>query len=166
MEEPTGQGRALVLATGVAAAMMVAVMVIAVTPPRSNAPTAVSVTTLPALTVQLRGSAVQSAEQAPTHRSTETVRIAQSTTNRDNALALVGSPNSVSATPADLEALDVGTRLPAASERVHLLTQSHTYVVRWSQIDRLVAPDGSVLVTVDGELVATFVDGVLRILVD
>ncbi len=62
--------------------------------------------------------------------------------------------------------MDIGTRLPDATERVYVLTQSHTYALWWSQIDRLVAPDGSVVVTVDGELLATFVGSELRILVD
>lgn len=168
-EEPTSSGRALALATGVAAAMLAAVMVVAVTPPRSDAPTAVSVTTLPALTVQLRSSAIQNAEQNATPRDSTHVRIGKSTTSRDNAQALVGSPNAVSAAPADPDTLDVGRRLPDADDRVYLLTHSHTYVLWWSQVDLLVAPDvpdGSAVVTMDGELLATFVDGELRILVD
>jgi hypothetical protein len=157
-----GGGRALVLATGVVAVMLAAVMVVALTPPRSNAPTAVSATTLPALTVQLRSSAVQSA----TARDNEPVRIDHNTMSRDNALTLIGAPNAVSAAPTDHDAFDVGQRVPDSDERVYVLTRSHTYALSWSQIDRLVAPDGSVVVTVDGELVATFADGELRILVD
>ncbi len=154
------------LATGVAAAMLAAMMVVALTPPRSNAPTAVSATTLPAITVQLRSSAVQSPEQSTTTRGGVSVRIANNTMTRDSALALVGSPNAVSAAPTDLDELPVGEHLPDGGERVYVLTQSHTYAVWWSQVDRLAAPDGSAVVTVDGELLATFVDGGLRILVD
>lgn len=146
--------------------MLAAVMVVALTPPRSNAPTAVSATTLPALTVQLRSSAIQSTDQSATARDSESVRIRRNTMTLDNALALVGSPNAVSAAPSDHDTLDIGTRLPDATERVYVLTQSHTYALWWSQIDRLVAPDGSVVVTVDGELLATFVGSELRILVD
>ncbi len=166
VDEPTNNGRALVLATGVAAAMLAAVMFVAMTPPRSNAPTAVSATTLAPLTVQLRGAAVQDADQPPTARESEQVRLGSSTMSQDNALALIGSPNAVSAAPHDPDALDVGTRVPNPNERVFVLTRSHTYVVRWSQIHRLVAPEGAAVATVDGELLATFVDGELRILVD
>ena len=55
---------------------------------------------------------------------------------------------------------------PTAGERVYVLTRSHTYAVWWSQIDRLVAPDGAVVVSADGELLATFVDDEIRVLVD
>ena len=146
--------------------MLAAVMVVALTPPRSNAPTAVSATTLPALTVQLRSSAIQSTDRSATARDSESVRIGSNTMTRDNALALIGSPHAVSAAPVDPGALDVGKRLPEGSERVYVLTQSHTYAVLWSQIDRLAAPEGSAVVPVDGELLATFVDGELRTLVD
>lgn len=166
VEESTGGARALVLATGVAAAMLAAVMVVALSPPRSNAPTAVSATTLPALTVQLRSSAIQSTDRSAIARDSEPVRIGNNTMSRDNALALVGSPNAVSASPADPADLDVGQHAPDGAERVYVLTQSHTYVVRWSQVARLVAPDGSAVVTADGELLATFVGDELHILVD
>ncbi len=154
------------MATGVAAAMLAAVMVVALTPPRSSAPTAVSATTLAPLTVQLRSAAVQDADQNPTAREGDQVRLGNSTMSQDNALALVGSPNAVSAAPHDPATLAVGTDLPNTNERVYVLTRSHTYVVRWSQINRVVAPEGAAVVNVDGELLATFVDGELRILVD
>ena len=166
VEEPVGGSRALVLATGLAAVMLAAVMVVALTPPRSNAPTAVSATTLPAITSQLRSSAVQGADQSPTTRDSEAVRIDRMTMSRDNALTLIGFPNAVSAAPADPDAFDVSKRLPQDGERVYVLTESHTYAVSWSRIDGLIAPDGSVVVTVDGDLVAMLVDGILRILVD
>lgn len=165
IEETAGGGRALVLATGVAAAMLAVVMVVALTPPRSDAPVAVSATTLPAMTSQLRGSAVQSSDQNQTARDSEQVRIGSNTMSRDNALTLVGAPNAVSAASANPSA-DVGKRLPGDDERVYVLTRSHTYALWWSQVDRLVAPDGAIVVTADGELVAAFVDGELDVLVD
>ena len=83
--------------------------------------------------------------------------------SRDNALTLVGAPNAVSVASANA---DVGKRLPGDDERVYVLTRSHTYALWWSQVDRLVAPDGAIVVTADGELVAAFVDGELDVLVD
>lgn len=143
--------------------MLAVVMVVALTPPRSNAPVAVSATTLPAMTSQLRGSAVQSSDQNQTARDSEQVRIGSNTMSRDNALTLVGAPNAVSVASANA---DVGKRLPGDDERVYVLTRSHTYALWWSQVDRLVAPDGAIVVTADGELVAAFVDGELDVLVD
>ena len=146
--------------------MLAAVMVVSLTPPKSNAPIAVSATTLPALTSQLRGSATQDANQVATDRNDEQVRIGRIMMSRDNAPALVGSPNAVSAAPADPEALVVGQREPDDGERVYVLTTTHTYVVRWWQIDRVEAPDGSAVVNADGELLARFGDGEIDILVE
>lgn len=170
LDDSTGGGRALVLATGVAAAMLAAVMLVALTPPRSSAPNAVSATTLPALTVQLRSTAISDVDRAETGRASDDttfgVRIERSTLSRDNALALVGAPNAVSATPTDPGGLAVGQHLPDGADRVYVLTRSHTYAVQWAQIDRVEAPDGSAVVTAAGELVASFEDGELHILVE
>ncbi len=160
-DTPIGGGRALVLATGVAAAMMAAVMVVALTPPRSAAPSAVSATTLPALTVQVRGTAIQGTDRVAVAQEADAVRIDRSTLTRDSALSLVGSPDAVSTAPSNLDALDVATRTPNSADVVYVLDRSHTYALDWSQIDRLGAPDGSVVVNADGELLATFVDGEL-----
>lgn len=146
--------------------MMAAVIVIALTPPKSDAPTAVSATTLPALTVQLRSESVQTVDRETMVREPETVRINRNSMSRDHALALVGSPNAVSAAPSDPETLDVAEQLPDDAARMYVLTTSHAYKVHWSQIDRIIAPDGSVVITADGALVATFVDGELRVLVE
>lgn len=146
--------------------MLAAVMVVALTPPRSSAPTAVSVTTLPPLTVQLRGAAVQNTEQTPIARDSDQVRIGQNSMSPNNGVALVGSPNAVSAAPADPDDLDISQRLPEPAERVYILTRSYTYVVEWSLVGRLLAPDGSAVANADGELVAIFADGALRIVVD
>ncbi len=153
------------LATGVAAAMLAAVMVIAVTPPRSNAPTALSATTLPPITVQLRPAAVQTEASTPV-RHTQPVGIGNSTMTVESSLALVGAPTALSSAPVDHDALAVGASVPAGDERVYVFTDSHTYSVWWSQLDRLVAPDGAVVVNADGELVATFSDDQLVVLVD
>lgn len=168
VEESTGSGGGFVLATGVAVVMLAAVMVVALTPPRSDAPNAVGATTLPPVTVQLRSAPVQDLDTGATARtiSTGTVMIDHSIMSRDNALALVGAPNAISAAPADPTALGVGQQLPDDAERVYLLTHSHTYSVVWSQIDRVTAPDGSAVVTTEGELIASFEAGELRILVD
>lgn len=157
----------MILAGGVAAVMLTAVMVVALAPPRADSPVAISATTLPPATVQLRSSSAQIDDGDTSERTGGIVQINRNTVSRDNALALVGSPNAVSAAPtADADSSRVAERRPAPQERVYLLTQSHTYALAWSELDRIGAPDGAVVVTADGGLLATFVDGELRFLVD
>lgn len=157
----------MLLASGVAAVMLTAVMVVALAPPRAGSPVAVSATTLPAATVQLRSSSAQVDDGDPSKRTTDIVQIDRNPVSRDNALALVGSPNAVSAAPtADPGSSRVAEQRPSPNEQVFLLTQSHTYALAWSELDRVGAPDGAVVVTADGGLLATFVNGELRLLVD
>ncbi|MEP1126441.1 MAG: hypothetical protein ABJH68_21360 [Ilumatobacter sp.] len=165
LDTPVNGGRAVVLATGVAAVMMAAVMVVALTPPRATAPSAMSATTLPALTVQVRATATQGTDRATAAQDADAVRIDRSTLTRDSALSLVGSPGAVSAAPSDPSLLDVAERAPDGAETVYVISRSRTYSLDWSQIDRLVAPDGSVVVDADGQLLATFVAGQLIVLV-
>ena len=56
--------------------------------------------------------------------------------------------------------------VPAASERVIVLTSSHAYDLRWGDIEDIAAPNGSIVMTRDGSLLAMFVSGELRLLVD
>lgn len=161
-----GGGRGLVFATGLAVVMLATVMVVALAPPRSDAPSAVSATTLPAIDVQLRGAVPSAAEQPTSDDETEAVHLGRHPMSRETSLALVGAPNAVSASPSETEGLHVGHQLPESRERVFVLTESYTYVLLWSQIDQLVAPDGAIVITDSGELLASFVDGVLVILVE
>lgn len=154
------------LATGAIAALLVAVMVVSVTPRPADGPDAVSSTTTPAIpaaNVELR---------RPIDEQT-TVRVERSNLSRTQAFALAGAPNAVSAAPVeaarDPEAADELSRasaIPADDTRVVLLTESHTYDVAWGDLELLDAPDGSIVITRDGELIATFVLGELRLLVD
>ncbi len=164
LDVPSGGGRALVVATSMAAVMLAAVMVVALAPPKSNAPSAISATTLPALTVQMRSPSVQSGDA--TARGPETVRIGRTMVSRDDALPLVGSPNAISAGPSNTDVLDIADHEPENGDRIYVLTPSHTFGIRWSQIERIEAPDGSVVVDANGALLATFVSGELRVLLD
>lgn len=157
--------RVLVLATGTTALLLAAVMVIALTPTRSSAPTAVSATTLPPATIELQSPA--SRLGAPSAHEQDLVRTFRSTILSDLGVALIGAPNAVSAAPVgDADDFAIAGRLPAGSERVILLTSSHTHVLSWSDIDDVVAPDGSIVMTSNGWLLATFVSGELRLLVN
>ena len=153
--------RALVLGTGTAAIVLAAVMVLALTPPRSSAPSAVSATTI-AMATQ-----AQNVERASLERTPGIVRMHRNTASLDSALTLTGAPKDVSSAPeARADLLDLADSLPGDGEQIFVLTSSHAFRISWSEIDRVAAPDGAMVVTRDGELVAEFVDGALRLLVD
>jgi hypothetical protein len=160
--EFTSSRRALVLATGTTAFLLAAVLAIALTPTRSTAPSAVIATTLPTATIELEG---RSGVPDPTdHSMALTFR---TMVLRNHSVALVGAPNAISAAPVgDADDLALAGRLPADQERVIVLTTSHAYDLAWHRIDDIDAPDGSIVMTRDGHLVATFVSGELRLLVD
>ena len=163
--ETPSNSRALILATGTTAILLAAVLVVALSPPRSSAPSAVSATTLPSATLELQRSVGQPGSD--TTRDQQLVRTQRTSITGENGLALVGAPNFVSAAPvgnADDMALAGG--VPADGERVIVLTTSHTYDVAWGDIPDLAAPDGSIVMTRTGSLVAIFVSGELRLLVD
>jgi hypothetical protein len=188
LDVPAGGGRLLAFSTGAVTAVLVAVLVVSFSPKRSAAPSAISATTVPAASVQLR------ANTAPIGVSTNAdglVRFEASSVSRDQALTMVGAPNAISSAPLvpgrDLDrsasgsvhddipddisdgihdGIRVASALPDPDERVLLLTISHTYDVAWGDLDRLDAPDGSIVITRDGRLLATFVDGDVRSLIE
>ena len=157
--------RALLLATGTAVVLLAAVMVVALNPPRSSAPSAIVATTLPAMTFELRDSA--RVDPSPVAvREQGIVRTARDAVLRDNGLALVGAPNAVSAAPVgDADDFDLAGRLPGATDHIVLLTDSHTFDLTWSDVFDIEAPDGAIVMTRDGQLLATFMGGELRLLV-
>lgn len=169
--DSTPTGRGLVLATGTAAVVMAAIMFVALTPPTSSDPTAVGATTIPSAAVLLQNSSrttesPRTTQIAVTQPALGAVRIDRNSVSRDNALTLLGAPNAVSAAPTgDADEMDVAGSLPEPDERIIVLTFSHTYDIAWGQIDRVEAPDGSIVMTRDGELIASFVDGALHLLV-
>lgn len=142
--------------------MLVAVMVVALNPPRSSAPTAISATTLPSVVVRVQNPA---RDDAPKDATPGIVRIAGNAVSRGEGLALTGAPNAVSAAHlADEYAL--ADDLPDDDERIMLLTSTATFVMLWGEIDQIsYAPDDTLVITHSRELVAVFVDGDLRLLV-
>ena len=137
-------------------------MVLVLAPPRSSGPLAISATTIAAST----GQQTQ-AEARPNERVQNVVRLDRNTVTRDNVVALSGAPRSVSAAP-DANADDLGraSSVPNPDEQVIVLTNSHAYDMTWGDVDQVSAPDGSVVMTPSGELIAVFVDGTLSVLVD
>ena len=164
IDHPTN-ARALILATGTTALLLAAVLLVALSPPRSTAPSAISATTLPAATIELQRSAGESDSESAIEQ--ETVRPLRSTILSENGLALVGAPNAVSAAPVgNADDFALAGEIPADAERVVVLTASHAYDLRWGDIGDIAAPNGSIVMTRDGSLLAMFVSGELRLLVD
>ena len=176
LDVPAGGGRLLAFSTGAVTAVLVAVLVVSFSPKRSAAPSAISATTVPAASVQLRTNATPIGVSANVDGL---VRFEASSVSREQALTMVGAPNAISSAPLvpggglDRSAsgsvhddLHVAATHPDPDEHVLLLTISHTYDVAWGDLDRLDAPDGSIVITREGRLLATFVDGDVRSLID
>jgi hypothetical protein len=125
----------------------------------------VSATTLPPATIELQDAA-GSIDRSSTGDQ-QIVRTQRSSILSENGVALVGAPNAVSAAPVgNADDFAIAGDLPASGERVIILTSSHSYDLRWDDIDNIAAPNGSIVMTRDGSLLAMFVSGELRLLVD
>ncbi|WP_148288589.1 hypothetical protein [Ilumatobacter nonamiensis] len=164
--ESGGGSRALIVATGTTALLLVAVLAIALAPSRTSAPIAVSATTLPSATIQLRSASTQVTVDAPVAVE-QNVLTFRNMMRPDRGVALAGAPNAVSAAPVgDADDFALARGVPAATDRVIVLTTSFAYDLKWGDIDHITAPDASIVMTRDGQLVATFVSGELRLLVN
>ena len=145
--------------------MLVAVMVVSITPRSSSAPSAISATTTPGRTVQLRSPAVVTVADA--RRADDVVRVGGSIFSDTRPAALIGAPNAISTAPtADLDDDNIASIRPHPDDRVIVLTSTFTYDVAWGEVADLLAPVGSIVMTPDGELLATFLDSGLRLLFD
>ena len=159
-DDRPARGRSIVFATGVLAIALVAAIVISIepTPPPPDAVAATTIAVI-AATAQERDPTPVS-EPAPVLLRQHSVTIARS-------LVLTGAPAAVSAKhvtdPADLT---LAPHSPDAPHTEVLLTRTHTFLVDWGDLNRIDAPDGAVVVSSDGHLLATFVSGEVRILVD
>ena len=152
------------------ATALVVAMVVTVTPRGSDTPSAVSATTIPAASVQLRSQPVGALSPVSATTFDDTVRLGHARVSHGQPVALVGAPNAISTAPSgdpgDPGALDVADGAPDDDTEVVVLTSSFTYLVPWGDLTGLVVPDGSIVMTADGALLATFVTGELRVLVD
>lgn len=164
--DDVSNSRALVIATGTTALLLAAVLIVALSPSRSAAPIAVSATTLPPATIQLQ-SAPATIAATLSRDEDQMVLTIHNMTRPGLGVALAGAPNAVSAAPVgDADDFALAGGLPEARDRVIVLTTSHAYHLFWSDLEAVSAPDGSIVMTHDGRLVATFVRGDLRLLVD
>lgn len=143
-------------------------MVVAVTPKKSSAPSAVSATTTPPAVALIRTPAVVAIDTADAGLDDGMVRVGMhSATSGRPAAALVGAPNAISTAPtADPSSLSPATDRPRPDDRVLVLTAAFTYEVSWNSVADLWAPPGSIVITHSGELVATFDDDGRLVLAD
>ncbi|MBG7604211.1 MAG: hypothetical protein IZT58_06175 [Actinobacteria bacterium] len=146
--------RVIALATGTLAVLMVAAMIISVTPRRSSGPLALTATTTPVLVP----SSAQATPQVPNSPDAQQpFRLA----------SFSAMPNSVASTPQfSLDGLDVTEQLPQPTELVLLRTEAVTYQLRWVDVPLFTVPDGSVIVDAHGALVAHVSRGRLVLLAD
>ncbi|MFK8025358.1 MAG: hypothetical protein AB8G26_15480 [Ilumatobacter sp.] len=160
--------RVLALAGGATVAVIALVFIATTNFERAPSPLAVTASTMPMATVELQRDVTALATPADDEPQ-RVLRSASSTMTRSSAMALSGAPHAVSAAPVgdnDPEALDLATALPGDDDVVLVLTRSHTFRLTWEEIGTVLAPDGSIVVTVEGGLVAVYVSGELRMLVD
>ncbi len=155
--EPTGSsGRLVAVATGAVAATLVVVLAITILPRRAPAPVAVSATTLPPFTVSAAASVAS--DQASVERSElDQVRLERTALASPSGLALTGAPRSIAVPVVAAEEPRAG-ELPADAV-VHLVTSSHVYRLAWADLDRTIAPDGTLVLDDRGHVVGSFIDG-------
>jgi len=151
--ETGSNARIFALATGTLTVILVAAMIVAVTPRRSSAPIALTATTTPRFlpATQIR------AEVAPAIDNRQSIRLA----------SFSAMPNAVASAPQfSLDGRQVTPQLPELTELVLLRTDAVTYRLRWVDVPLLTVPDGSVVVDSQGDLVAHVSRGRLILLVD
>ena len=156
-DEPKGHFPAF--AFGALAVLAVAGRVIARTPRPTSNPIALSATTMPPATVRspvatpAAGSAV-----TPTARAAGIPAGALLT-------SFAAFPHAVSSGPQlTIDGTEIAGREPADDEAVLVRTDAVTYQLPWGQLPLLDMPDGTVVFSVDGDLVAHVRDGAVIIL--
>ncbi|NND75808.1 MAG: hypothetical protein HKN44_12460 [Ilumatobacter sp.] len=155
--EPGGSGRhrAVLFAGGTLAVVMVAALVVAMTPQRSGSPLAVSATTGPAVSADGRGDAPDDADRAARIASVKAI---------PNAIVDVpgthGRPRPSTGVDQDATAV-----LPDLDDEVLVLTENVAYALPWSEVAWLEIDD-AVVVNSDGAIVARFEAGRLIVAAD
>lgn len=173
---------ALAAAGGAVAIAVVGVFALTTAPQRASGPVAMSATTMPAYTVASVAGATSSTDDSSADSLGEpsaeasfgSVRLEQPMLSTSAGLALTGAPKTIAApvpnddaaatTPSssdtDTEAeTDTDTEAGAPNAIVRIITESHVYVLSWSDLERVMAPDGSIVVDDEGRLVGSFLDG-------
>lgn len=152
----------LALATGAVAVAVVAVFAITTTPGRTSGPVAMSATTLPAYSVTAVGvPRPATSSDSMTDASIDSVRLARPLLSPSTGLALMGAPKTVAA-PVPLNPSRTSSQPERSTDpnmTVHLITESHVYQLSFGDLERVLAPDASVVVDGEGLLLGSFEDG-------
>ena len=161
IDDPKGHLPAF--AFGALAVLAVAGLVIAMTPRPASNPIALSATTMAPATVR-----------SPATTPTATPMAAPGVTPTARAAGIPAAtlltsfaafPHAVSSGPQlTIDGTEIAAREPVADEAVLVRTDAVTYRLPWGQLPLLDMPDGTVVFSVDGDLVAHVRDGALVIL--
>jgi len=161
---------AATLTIGAVAVLAVAGMVVAMTPKTTSSPVALSATTAPtspatAATVSLTSTP---GGATPREATASTAGISAAGIPVGALLSSFSAfPHAITSAPQlTLDGTDIAEELPAAADRVFVRTEAVTYELQWGQVAYLSSPDGTVIFTVEGDLVAHVVDGQLITIVD
>lgn len=161
-----GHGKIAILASGTVAVMMVAALVVAVTP-RSTNPLAVSATTAPS-----SGRTIQAAAGAGEAEPGGEIDVAfaVSAVRSTRIASFTAIPNAIVAVPAEMTSVGrsreaAPATLPDLADKVLVLTDEFAYEVPWSDVALMSFARADVLAH-DGSIVARFVDGHLVVTAD
>jgi hypothetical protein len=152
VEVDRGSGhRFVALATGALAVVLIAALVVTVTPDRStDAPIAVSASTSPPVREASRAAARTAIAAAETIRS---IRLVEAT----------AIPRAIADVPAaayrSTDSSDPQAVLPDLHDRVLVVTDQYAYSVTWSDVARLDVAGDAVVVRDNGAIVARFSNG-------
>lgn len=146
-----GPGLMLVVTTGTLVVALIAVLVVATTPRSTGQSSSLTATTMPAFVVTTPVAIIRP-EAEPKRAPTPTLLLA----------SLVAIPNEIASAPQIMGRKPrVAEDAPTARQQVVVQTDDVTYHCTWRQVAMLSMPDGTMVVDLDGELVAYVHDGEL-----
>lgn len=141
----------LVVTTGTLVVALIAVLVVATTPRSTGQSSSLTATTMPAFVVTTPVAIIRP-EAEPKRAPTPTLLLA----------SLVAIPNEIASAPQIMGRKPrVAEDAPTARQQVVVQTDDVTYHCTWRQVAMLSMPDGTMVVDLDGELVAYVHDGEL-----
>ena len=159
--EADRSGRGIVLATGTAAVLLAVAMIVALNPPRSSSPLAVTATTI--AIANNRG--VNSPREAAVEGSS-VVRNDQNSMALDRTGTLQVAVGAISTSGVgNVEDYEPATTMPAPNASVIVIVPSFVSEIDWGEIDTILPLDHAVVVSHDGELIAIIDAGDLRLVV-
>ena len=161
--------------TGTLVVMVVAALVVTITPRRSSSPVALTSTTLPAAAQTIRSavstittSEIQAGVVALAN-SVRTARIDEFTAIPSAIASIPGSMTSGGAMLTEIAAHQIATnnvRLPDLTDEVQVISRDFIYAVQWRDVAQITALDDAVVVTDGGAIVAIITDGRLIVASD